>query len=138
MTIGAADIVSPMLAATEIIVFFLTRVASEAGFGDLFCVLVFEGNYLGFVAVGFDVGLAGAMTGFAADDLAFPCLELFEFPVFRVGDTIGLRIVTGGAGFRTDIFARVGRGTRRPRRVGADVAASDRRQTGSRNEPYSG
>ena len=57
-----ADVVAPMLAAPEIVVFFFSGVTRETRFGNFLRVLVFERNYLGFIAAAFDVRFAGSVT----------------------------------------------------------------------------
>lgn len=108
VAIGAADIVAPMIAAPEIIVFLFSRMTAEAGFGNFFPVFIFEGNYVCFQRF-FDVFFAGSVTRFAADDFAFPRRKIFEHSVFRAGDIIKLRFMTSRARFRPDVFVRIGR-----------------------------
>lgn len=77
MTIGAADVVAPMLAAPEIIVSFFARVTGETSFGSFLRRLVFERNYLGYIAAALDVRLSGSVAGFTADYFVFPRRQIF-------------------------------------------------------------
>ena len=86
MAFRAADVVAPVIAAPEIAVFLFSGVTAETGFGNFLRVFVFERNYLGLVAVAFDVRLARSVTRFAADDFAFPGGKIFEHAVFCAGD----------------------------------------------------
>ena len=76
MTIRTRDVVSPMLAATEVVVFFLTCVALKANLRSLFCSFVFEGSDLGLVTAAVYVFFSRPVARFAALTLALPvCLD---------------------------------------------------------------
>ena len=61
MAFGATDVVAPMLAAAEVVMFLAPGVTSEACFRYVFLGLVFERNDLR--GIGFlDVRTTGAMT----------------------------------------------------------------------------
>jgi len=62
VTFIAADIVSPMLTATKVVVCFLPGVTAETGFRGRLCVHPLERNNLCDVAGAFDVRLPGAVT----------------------------------------------------------------------------
>ncbi len=74
MTVGATNIVAPVLAAPEIIVLFSTRVARETGFGNFFGRFILERNYLRRVAF-FAVSLAGTMARLTASNFSFPTAD---------------------------------------------------------------
>ena len=65
MTFSTANVVTPMLAAPEIIVFLSTGMTTKTSFGDFFLRLVLEGDDFGWVAF-FDVSLAWSMTSLTA------------------------------------------------------------------------
>jgi hypothetical protein len=46
MTFGASNVVAPMLAATEVVMFLSTGMTTKTRLGDFFLRLVFEGNDL--------------------------------------------------------------------------------------------
>lgn len=71
MTIRAADVVAPVFATTEVVVFFLSRMTAEAGLRGFFRRFRFERNNLLRVAL-FEVSLAWSMTGFATGYSSFP------------------------------------------------------------------
>ena len=93
MAIRTADVVAPMLAATEVVVFFLSRVAAKTRFRDFFRWFVFERNDLCGIAI-FNVGLAGAVTGFTARHFIFPTLNVCQFGVRGVRESLELVFVT--------------------------------------------
>ena len=80
MTVSATDVVAPVFAAAEVVVLFSSRVAAQAGFGDLFRRFVLERNDLGRIAF-LHVGLAWSMTGFAPGHFLFPTLQAAKFCV---------------------------------------------------------
>jgi len=80
VAIYTTDIVAPVLTATEVVVFFLTRVTAKTRFGDFFRRFVFEGNDLLRIAF-FDVGLAWTMTRFTTRNLLFPTSNLCKLSV---------------------------------------------------------
>ena len=106
MTVGAADIVAPVFAAAEVVVFFAARVAAETGFGNLFRRFVFEGDDLRWVAF-FDVRFAGAVTRLATSHFLFPARELREFGVRSVREGFELVFVTVFACFAADVVFAV-------------------------------
>ena len=71
MALGAANVVPPVFAAAEVVVFFPTRMTGQAGFRTGLGGLVFEGNDLLWIAV-LAVRFAWSMTGLTARDLALP------------------------------------------------------------------
>ena len=75
MTICATDVVAPVFATTEVIVLFSSRMTRQAGFRDLLCGLVFEGDDLRRIAF-LDVRLAWSMTCFTSGYLVFPTAQI--------------------------------------------------------------
>ena len=71
MTICAADVVTPVLTATEVVVFFLARMTAKAGLRGFFGRFRFEGNNFLRIAF-FKVSLAWSMTRLTASYLPFP------------------------------------------------------------------
>ena len=80
MAIGTADIVAPVLAAAEVIVFLAARVARQTRLGGLFRRFVLEGNDLRRIAF-LDVGFAWTMTRLATGHFFFPTADFDEFRV---------------------------------------------------------
>ena len=65
MTVGATDVVAPVLTAAEVIMFLFAGVAAQTRFRDLFGRLIFEGDNLlriTFLTVGFAWPMAGLAT----------------------------------------------------------------------------
>ena len=83
MTFGTADIVTPMFASTEVVMFFTTSMTAETSFGNLFLRFVLKGNDFGRVGF-FNVRPARAMTRFAAGDLVVPTFDLCKLRVRSV------------------------------------------------------
>lgn len=110
VTFSAADIVAPVLATSEIVVFFSARVARETGLGDFFGRFIFERNNLRRIGF-FNVGLAWPVARFAASYLAFPTADLGQLGVRSVREGFELILVALLAGFAADvIFGAVGCG----------------------------
>ena len=110
VTICAADVVAPVLAATIVVVLFLACMASETAFRDLFARLVLERDNLGDVATTFDVFAARAVTLFAARDLPFPTGRSHQLGVRRVCKGIELIFVTSLTSLCADIVGGLIRG----------------------------
>jgi hypothetical protein len=66
MAVEATDVVLPVRGAKEIALFFAVGVTSEPARIGFPLRHALKGEYLGFVAAAFHVGLAGAVAGFAA------------------------------------------------------------------------
>lgn len=105
MTIGTANIVAPVLAASEIVVFFSTRVAGETGLGSFLRRFIFERNHLRRIAF-FDVDPAWPVARFATSYLAFPTADRGKFGVGRVRVSFEQILVAVLAGFAADIVSR--------------------------------
>ena len=80
MAIRAADVVAPVLAAPEIVVLFLSRVAGQTRLRRFFRRLALKGNDLGWIAFG-KVSLAWSVTCFATRYLSFPTADVCELSV---------------------------------------------------------
>ena len=104
MTVVAANVVSPVLPASIVVMAFLTSMAGETVVGSGLGIEPFERDYFGFVTCSFHMGAAWAMTRFAALDLVFPALELAKFSVFRTDECIELFFVATPAGLCADII----------------------------------
>ena len=76
MTVGAADVVTPMLATTEVVVFFSSCMTGQTSFGDLFRRLVLEGDDLCWVTL-LAVGFPRAMTSLTSGNLVFPTVDVY-------------------------------------------------------------
>jgi hypothetical protein len=108
MTVGAADIVSPVLTAPKIVVSLFARVAGKTSFGNCLGVLALKGNDASFYGRVLDVFFAGAMTLLATLNLVLPAVELTQFRMFCFRKRVELIFVTGFAGLGTDIVIAVG------------------------------
>ena len=71
MTISAADVIAPVLAATEVVVLLFAGVTGQTRLGDFLLRLVLERNDLLGIAL-FDMGLAGTVARFATGHFLFP------------------------------------------------------------------
>ena len=74
MAVGAADVVAPVFAAAEVVVFLTSRVTRQTRLRRLFRRLVLEGNDFRRIAL-FDVRPAWTMARFAARHLRFPARQ---------------------------------------------------------------
>src|SRR5436190_21335456 len=104
MTVGTADIVTPMLSAAKIVVTFLARMARQTRFRDHFRILSFERNDLGRIGRIFEVRLTRPVTGFASLGLSFPTRQLGQLGMLGVVEFLELVLVTGFTGFAADII----------------------------------
>jgi hypothetical protein len=104
VTVRATNIDAPVLAASEIVVFFFTRVAGEAGLGNFFRRFVLERNHLRRIAF-FNVDPAWPMARFAASYLSFPTADRGKFGVRCMGVSFELIFVTVLAGFAANVIA---------------------------------
>ena len=111
MTIGAADTVTKVFAAPEVIAFLFARMAGQAGFGDFLPGLVFERDDLRRVAF-FQVGLAWSMTRFAAGYFFFPTADFGEAGVRSMREGLELILVTIFARLAADVITIGRRGPR--------------------------
>ena len=74
VAVGAADVVAPVFAAAEVVVFLTAGVAAQARFRRLFGRLVLEGDDLRRIAF-FNVRLAWTMARFTARYLRLPARQ---------------------------------------------------------------
>ena len=104
MTVGATDVVAPMLAAPKVIVLFPAGMAVETRFRGFLRGLVLEGDYLGHITAALNVSLARAVAGFAPRDLVLPTAYLCEVGVRSVREGFELILVAVFAGFAADVI----------------------------------
>ena len=121
VTVGAADIVAPVLAAPVVVVLLAARMARETSVGDLLGRHRFQDANLQVVLLDrgwvcarvngrvdhVNVGLAGAVTGLAAHNLALPTFLIRELGVRGVGEVVELIFVTVLTAFAADQISRV-------------------------------
>src|SRR5689334_22361961 len=108
MTIRASDVITPMLAAPVVVVFFPPDVADEAGLRDLLGRRVLEGSDFCLVSAAFDVGFAGSVTGLATLLISLP-LGLGKTRMRGQQEAFELHFVAGTASIAADIIIRVDR-----------------------------
>lgn len=135
MTLGAADIISPVLAPSKIVMRLFTFMTGETGVRDGLGVEIVQVDYLGLIAAAFDVCFTRTVTGLAALYFIFPTFQVAQLGVFSSRKGLELVLVTGSAGITADIIV-AGRG----RHVGAcDLICSACTENGikcSRGKPY--
>lgn len=71
MAVSAADVIPPMFATSEVVMFFLAGMTGQASFGNLLGRFVLEGDYLRRISFR-NVRQAGTVTRLTPGDLAFP------------------------------------------------------------------
>ena len=114
VTFRAADVIAPVLSATEVVVILLSRMAAQTGVGDCLGVHAFERSDLQLIAARIDVLLSRTVTCLASDDLSFPGCKRVKAAVFRSFELFELCFVTRCARFRSYVVVRGGdRGRRR-------------------------
>ena len=106
MTVSATDVVAPVLAASEVVVFLFAGMATQARFGDLFRGLVLEGDDLFRIAF-LSVSLAWTVTGLATRHFLFPTTEARELGMGSVREGFELIFVAVFTGFTADIIVRL-------------------------------
>ena len=84
MAIGTSDVITPVLAAAEVVPLFFAGMAIKTSFRDLLRGLVLEGDDLCLIAATLHVRLTRAVARFAAGDLVFPTGHLREIRMGRV------------------------------------------------------
>ena len=104
MTIGATDVVAPVLATAEVIALFFARVARKTSLGSLLRRFILERNDLGRIAFG-NMVLAGTVTGFATGYLVFPTANFGKLSVRGMGISFELIFVTVLAGVAANIVS---------------------------------
>jgi len=93
MAFRAADVVTPVFAAAEIVVLLSSRVAGQTGFGGFLGRFILERNDLGRIAFG-QVSFARTMTRFTARDLSFPTRQRGQLEVRSMREVLELIFVT--------------------------------------------
>ena len=109
-----ADVITPVLAATEVVVILFCCVTAQTSVGDRLGVHPFEGSDLHLVAARIDVFLSRAVACFASDDLSFPGSERVKPSVLCAFKLFELSVVTRGTRFRSYVVV-TGRGRSRRR-----------------------
>ena len=102
MTIGATDIIAPVFAAPEIIVFLFARMAGKTRLGNVLGRLILERDDLCRVTF-FRVVLARSMTRFTAGYFSFPTADFGETGVRSMREGFELIFVTVFASFAADV-----------------------------------
>ena len=74
VTVCAANIIAPVLAATEVVVFLFACMAGKTGLRDCLGRFILEGNDLRWIAF-FCVGLAGTVARLTTGHLPFPAAD---------------------------------------------------------------
>lgn len=102
VTVGAADIVTPVLTAAKVVVLFPAGMATETSLRGFFRRLTFEGNDL--LGITFlCVGPAWTMARLATGNFIFPTAYFDELSVRGVREGLELILVTVFAGIAADI-----------------------------------
>jgi len=104
VTIGAADIIAPVLAAAEVIVFLSAGVTAQTRLGDFLRRLVLERNDLLRIAF-FDVSLTGTVARLTTRHLLFPTGELDELSVRSVREVFELIFVAIFTNLTADVVS---------------------------------
>jgi hypothetical protein len=104
VTLGATNVIAPMLAPTKVIALFFAGVTTEATLGNLLGGLVLERNNFGDIAAAIDVRLARAVTRFASRDLVLPTTQSGQTGVRGMLVGLELNFVAGLTGVTTDIL----------------------------------
>ena len=105
MAIHTAYIVAPVFTATEVVAFFLARVAGETSLRYLFRRFILKRNDLFRIAL-FGVSFARPVTGLATGYLSFPTANVCQLGMRSVGKGFELIFVAILAGFATDVVCR--------------------------------
>jgi len=106
MAVSATDVVAPVFAAPEVVVFFPAGVAAQTRFGNLFGRFVLEGNYLLRIAF-LRVRLTWTMTRLATRHLVIPTADFDELSMRRVGEGFELIFVAVFAGLTAHVVLRL-------------------------------
>ncbi len=105
MAVSATDVVAPVLAAAEVVVFLSAGVTGQARLRGFFRRLVLERNDLLRIAF-LEVRLAWSMTRLATSDFSFPTIDSGESGVRRVREGFELFFVAVLTGFAANIVIR--------------------------------
>lgn len=106
MAVSATDVIAPMLAAAEVVVFFPAGVAAQTRFGDLFRRFVLERDDLLGIAF-FRVCFAWTMARLATRHFVFPTADLDELRVGGMGEGFELIFVTVFTSVTADVVIRL-------------------------------
>jgi hypothetical protein len=111
VTIRTANVVTPMLAAPEIIPFLFARMTCQTSLGNLLGWFVLKRDDLRRIAF-FRVGLSRTMTRLAACNFVFPTADFGEPGVRSMRKDFELVLVTVFASFAADVIVRYCRSAR--------------------------
>src|SRR5690349_2782251 len=106
VTIGAADVVAPVLAAAEVVVLFPAGVTSQTSLGDLFGRFILERDDLFRIAF-FGVRLARTVARLATRHLVLPTANLRELRMRSMRESLELVFVTVLARIAADVAVGV-------------------------------
>ena len=106
MTIDTTNIITPVLAAPEVVVLFLARVTGKTGFGNVLGRFAFEGNDLLGISL-FSVRFTWAMAGFAPSHLIFPAAYVGKLRVGRVRERLELILMAVLTNLTADVIGRL-------------------------------
>ena len=106
MAIDATNVVTPMLAAPEVVVLFLTRVTGKTSLRNLFWRFILIRDHPLWIAF-FDMCLAWTMTRLATRHLIIPTLGLRELKMRRVRESLELIFVAVLTSITADVVSLV-------------------------------
>jgi hypothetical protein len=109
MTIGTANIVAPMLTPSKVVVLISSRMAGQAGFGNLLGGFVLEGNDLCRITFRY-VLFAWSVTRLTSGYLVFPTIEITQFGMGSRNKILELIFVAVLTRFASYILIVPGRG----------------------------
>ena len=102
MAISAANVISPVLASSKIVVLFSTGMTTKTGLRDFFRRSVLERNDLRWISL-FEVSFAWSMTGLTASYFSLPATEFSEVEMRSMGKRFELIFVAVFARVATDV-----------------------------------
>ncbi len=104
VALGAPDVVTPVIAASEIVMGFFAGMAGETRFRRSLRVKGFEGNDLALISAAFNVLFTRAVAGLAPYDLSTPRRKGVQFSVFCTRHFLRLIVMARGTGVTTDVL----------------------------------
>jgi len=106
MAIHTTNVVAPVFATTEVVVFLSAGMAAQTCFGNLFRGFVFERNDLAGIAF-FSVSLAWSMARLATSHFVFPATDPCELRMRRMRESLKLIFVTVFTRLTADVVSRL-------------------------------
>ena len=106
VAIDATNVVTPVLAAAEVVVLFLARVTGKTSLRNLFRRFTFKGDHLLWIAF-FNVRLAWTMTRLATRHLVIPTFNLRELEMGCVRESLELIFVAVLTSIAADVISLV-------------------------------